>query len=117
MKRWWEDMDDAHVVVFLEYRALIKKLDLTAEQQKLFPNLLTTKLWSHCRNPNYFGELLIYGSFCLLPRHWVPCAWLACMVGIYWMYNMHLKEKSLARFGKEFEEYRARSGFFFPKLW
>ncbi len=40
---------------------------------KLKPgHLMTDGLWSRLRNPNYFGELLIYLGFGLLALHWAP---------------------------------------------
>lgn len=104
---------DMQKTMFLEYRALSKKHNVGQQQG----NVLQDKLWANCRNPNYFGELLIYTSFAILARHWVPMVWLGCMISVYWMYNMMLKEKSLSRFKDEFERYKAQSAFFIPHVW
>ena len=82
---------------------------------KLRPGLITDGLWSRCRNPNYFGELLIYLGFGLLAMHWAPLAVIALFIAVIWYPNMRRKERSLARY-PEFEEYRKRSKLFIPFL-
>lgn len=69
------------------------------------PQVLETKLWSVCRNPNYFGELLIYGGFNLCAMHWIPLAYLALVVVGLWLPNMRKKDASLSRF-EEFKQYK-----------
>ena len=46
----------------------------------LKPGLITTGLWSRLRNPNYFGELLIYLGFVAIPMHWLPLSALGAMI-------------------------------------
>ncbi len=60
--------------------------------------LLTDGLWRRCRNPNYLGELLIYGSFALLVHHWVPMLILALWIVAIWIPNMRKKDRSLSRY-------------------
>lgn len=91
----------------------------TADMQKhttlkLRPGqLMTDGLWSRLRNPNYFGELLIYLGFSLLAMHWAPLLVILLFVLIVWLPNMRKKDRSLARY-PEFAAYRARSKFFLP---
>jgi protein-S-isoprenylcysteine O-methyltransferase Ste14 len=80
---------------------------------KLRPGLITDGLWSRCRNPNYFGELLVYLGFGLLAMHWAPLAVIALFIAVIWYPNMRRKDRSLARY-PEFEEYRKRSKLFIP---
>lgn len=81
---------------------------------KLRPGeLLTEGLWARVRNPNYFGELLIYLGFGLLAMHWLPVLLLALFVAVYWLPNMRRKDRSLARY-PGFAAYRARSKLFIP---
>jgi steroid 5-alpha reductase family enzyme len=81
---------------------------------KLRPGeLLTEGLWARVRNPNYFGELLIYLSFALLAMHWLPILLLAAFVILYWLPNMRRKDASLARY-PEFTEYKRRARLFIP---
>jgi len=80
---------------------------------RLKPGLIQTGLWSRCRNPNYFGELLIYLGFGMIPMHWAPIAVLATMVLLYWVPNMRRKDASLSRY-PEFAAYKAKSKLFIP---
>jgi protein-S-isoprenylcysteine O-methyltransferase Ste14 len=78
--------------------------------------LITDGLMHRCRNTNYFGELLIYLSFALLSRHWIPIAVLASFMVVIWFPNMRRKDKSLSRHA-EYEEYKKRTSLLIPFLW
>ena len=88
------------------------------------PGLFFDGLWAKSRNPNYFGELLIYLSFVLMPfvdvnggigwERWLPIAALVAFVSLVWVPNMKRKDRSLSRY-PEFADYKARSGWIFPK--
>ena len=83
---------------------------------KLRPGqLIEDGLFSRTRNPNYFGELLIYAGFGLLAMHWAPVVILLAWVGVYWLPRMHKKDQVLARL-PGFEAYRQRSKLFIPFL-
>jgi steroid 5-alpha reductase family enzyme len=79
-------------------------------------HLVTTGLFAHCRNINYFGELLIYLALALLPMHWLPPLILLLIVAIVWLPNMRRKDRSLSRYPK-FQAYRARTKLFLPFIW
>jgi len=78
-------------------------------------HLLTEGLWRRTRNPNYFGELLIYLGFTMLAMHWLPIAVLLGVVLGVWVPNMIKKDRSLSRY-PEFAAYRARSSLIIPFL-
>ncbi len=82
----------------------------------LKPGLITEGLWSRSRNPNYFGELLIYAGFSGLAMHWIPFVVLTLFVSAVWIPNMRKKDKSLSRY-PEFAAYKKRSGWMFPRFW
>jgi protein-S-isoprenylcysteine O-methyltransferase Ste14 len=83
---------------------------------KLNPgHLIEDGLWKRVRNPNYLGELLIYGSFAALAQHWIPFAVLAMVVAIEWIPNMVRKDRSLSRY-PGFREYRKRTAIIVPWL-
>lgn len=106
--------------VFFHFSADMQKY----QALKYRPGLITDELFALCRNPNYFGELLIYLSFALLPMHWLPLAilafsvvilWVAFSVVILWVPRMLKKDRSLARY-PEFEDYRKKTALLIPYL-
>jgi protein-S-isoprenylcysteine O-methyltransferase Ste14 len=97
--------------VFLHFAADMQKW----ASLRLRPGLITSGLWARTRNPNYLGELLIYGSFALLAMHWLPWTVLLTVVLTLWVPNMRKKDQSLARY-PEFAEYKSRSGLLLPAL-
>ena len=99
--------------VFFHYTADMQK----HAHMKLHPgNLITDGMMYRCRNTNYFGELLIYLSFALLSRHWIPIVILAAFMMIIWFPNMRRKDKSLSRYS-EYEEYKKRTSLLIPFIW
>ena len=99
--------------VFFHYAADMQKY----AHLKLQPGkLITDGMMFRCRNTNYFGELLIYLSFALLSRHWVPIAVLFSFMIVIWFPNMRQKDKSLSRY-TEYEEYKKRTSLLIPFLW
>ena len=77
-------------------------------------SLITEGLFEHCRNPNYFGEIMIYMGFAMWsgqPFFVVPCflsVWLLAFVP-----NMLAKEASMSRY-KEWDPWVARTSLVFP---
>lgn len=112
---FWHFVADMQKTMFIEFRTKVKKE--LGEDSKVIDNLLKTKLWKHSRNPNYFGEMCIYGSFCVLSYHWLPFVLFGSIMVIMWGKLMQKKDKSLSRFGREFDEYKKTSAFFFPRFY
>lgn len=82
---------------------------------ELRPGLITDRLFSRTRNPNYLGEMLIYSGFAALAQH--PLPWL--VVAGWWAFflrNMRRKDSSLARY-PEFATWKSRSWLIVPKPW
>ena len=77
--------------------------------------LIQEGLFSKTRNPNYLGEILIYVSFAILSWHWLPFLILGDWIFGFFVKNMRVKDRSLARY-PEFEQYRESTGLLFPKL-
>ena len=99
--------------VFFHYAADMQK----HAHLKLKPGeLITDGLMSKCRNTNYFGEFLIYLSFALISKHWVPIAVLISFMTIIWLPNMRRKDKSLSRY-PDYEDYKKRSSLMIPFIW
>jgi steroid 5-alpha reductase family enzyme len=79
------------------------------------PGLITTGLFARMRHPNYLGEMLLYAAYALLARHWAPWLVLACVWGGLFLPNMLVMEARLSRH-PGWREYKARTGFLFPRL-
>ena len=96
---------DWEMGVFFHFGSDMQKhATLTARPKEL----ITTGFFRLSRNPNYFGELLIYLGFGLLAMHWLPIAILAGWVGGGWIPRMVKKDRSLARY-PEFSDYKRRT--------
>ena len=78
--------------------------------------LITTGMFARLRNPNYFGELLIYSGFGLLAMHWLPVVILCIWIGFIWIPRMLRKERLLAKL-PGFEEYKTHSKLFIPFIY
>jgi protein-S-isoprenylcysteine O-methyltransferase Ste14 len=79
------------------------------------PGLVTTGFYARMRHPNYLGEMLIYGSFALLVRHWIPWVILGFIWTFVFMTNIAAQEVSLSRH-PGWAAYKARTGLLLPKL-
>jgi steroid 5-alpha reductase family enzyme len=80
------------------------------------PRLIDDGLFSRSRNPNYFGEILIYTAFAILSAHWAPFAIVAAWSAAFFIPGMIRKDKSLSRH-PGYAEYRARSWPLVPRPW
>jgi protein-S-isoprenylcysteine O-methyltransferase Ste14 len=72
-------------------------------------------MFARTRNPNYLGEMMIYGAYALLVRHGLPWLVLAWVWGVVFVPNMLLKEASLSRY-PGWSAYRAATGLLWPRL-
>ncbi len=94
-------------------------LHYVSDAQKFFVlrvrnGLIEDGLFARTRNPNYLGELLIYGGFVLASWHWQPALVLAGWF-LYFVRNMRRKDKSMSR-RPEFTAYEQHTGMLFPAL-
>jgi steroid 5-alpha reductase family enzyme len=76
--------------------------------------LIEDGLFARTRNPNYLGEVLIYGGFVLASWHWQPALVLAGWF-LYFVRNMRRKDESMSRH-PGFASYKHRTGMLFPAL-
>jgi protein-S-isoprenylcysteine O-methyltransferase Ste14 len=91
-----------------------------SDAQKFFmlrerKGLITDGFFSRTRNPNYLGEMMVYGSFAALSGHWIPWVVLAWVWGGVFIPNMLRKDASLSRY-PEWAAYQARTGLLIPRL-
>ncbi len=75
---------------------------IAADCQKHFSlkyrkGLMTEGVFKYTRNPNFFGEVLIYGAYAILVNHWIGYAVLAYGV-IYFYSRMYVKDASISRY-------------------
>jgi protein-S-isoprenylcysteine O-methyltransferase Ste14 len=91
---------------------------MSADSQKHFTlryrkGLVEDGMFRHSRNPNYLGEMMLYGAYALLVRHWIPWLILAWVWGEVFLINMLMKDSSLSRH-PGWQEYKARTGLLLP---
>ena len=94
-------------------------LHYVSDAQKFFvlqlrKGLIEDGLFAKTRNPNYLGEVLIYGGFPLASWHWQPVLVLAGWF-IFFLRNMRRKDQSMSRH-PEFAAYKVRTGMFLPSF-
>lgn len=82
-------------------------------------DLIDDGFFARTRNPNYLGEVLTYSAFALMAT-WTPLGWLPWLLhGLVWTLmfipNWLRKDASLSRHDG-WEDYRERTGLFFPSL-
>ena len=82
---------------------------------QLRPGFFEGALWARSRNPNYFGELLVYCGFSMLAMHWLPFAVIVAFLVFVWIPNMRRKDRSLSRYDG-YSSYRRRSRWMIPFL-
>ena len=82
---------------------------------KFRKGLITDGWFSKCRNTNYLGEMMIYGSYALLSQHHIPWYILAYIWSILFFRNIIKKEESLKR-KDGWEVYSQNSGCLIPKF-
>merc|ERR1712002_110535 len=94
----------------------------SADVQKYFvlkarKGLITDGLFSRCRNPNYLGEMMIYGSFAAFcwnhPLWWFPWTWLVTVWTCLFYPSWLAKDKSMSRY-PEWSQYISVSGLIVP---
>jgi steroid 5-alpha reductase family enzyme len=94
-------------------------LHYVSDAQKFFvlqlrKGVIDDGLFARTRNPNYLGEVLIYGGFALASWHWEPFVVLAGWC-VFFNHNMRKKDASMSRH-PEFAAYKDRTGMFLPSL-
>lgn len=125
---------DLHKTVFIQQRETLHNIHEVIAQQEAkdgastgraahlssqIPKLtfLRSHLFALSRNPNYFGELLIYLSFATCSMSVYPVLYLLCMMLVVWLPNMRKKDASLSRFGDDYEQYSRSTAKLVPFLW
>jgi protein-S-isoprenylcysteine O-methyltransferase Ste14 len=90
---------------------------IAADCQKYFQlkyrkGLVTNGMFRYTRNPNFFGETLIYAAYALLAGHWLT--WIVFAYAVLYFYTrMLVKDGSISRY-PEWESYQAESSRLIP---
>ena len=77
--------------------------------------LISTGFFSRTRNPNYLGEMLLYGAFAILSADWRSWGILGFVWCTLFLQNMALKELSFMQ-KKGWIEYREQTLMILPRL-
>jgi len=82
---------------------------------RLKKGLIDYGMFAHTRNPNYLGEMMLYGSFALLSNRWIPWIILLSVWCFVFTLTMGVKEVSYRK--KEgWEQYSKKSYILLPKI-
>jgi protein-S-isoprenylcysteine O-methyltransferase Ste14 len=95
-------------------------VNFAADAQKYFmlrerKVLVRDGVFSRCRHPAYFGDLLSYASMTMLSAHWLPFLIYVFFFITVFLPLIYRKEKNLSRYA-EWPPYRSETGLLFPKV-
>ena len=82
---------------------------------KVKKGLITDGFFCLCRNPNYFGETLIYLSFAVVAGNWFGYIVVGTAVSVMFFPNMWIKDESFSS-RPGFKEWESRTYLFLPKI-
>jgi protein-S-isoprenylcysteine O-methyltransferase Ste14 len=107
-------MEPSNTIVFWAVAINLQGITwmIAADCQKHFSlkyrrGLITDGVFAYTRNPNFLGEIMIYGSFAMMVNHWI--GWLVMVYMITFFYaRMHVKDESISRY-PEWDEYARKS--------
>jgi len=77
--------------------------------------LIAEGMFSRTRNPNYFGEIMMYTSFAMFSQHWLPFVIISCFTIFVFLGIMRKKDEFLSQY-PEFEAYKKKTWLLFPKF-
>lgn len=75
---------------------------MCADAQKYFvlkikKGLISDGWFETCRNTNFLGEIIVYASFCVCARHYLPWIWCLFVWTAFFGGRFYLKDKSFAK--------------------
>ena len=81
-------------------------------QLKYHKGMMTDGMFRYTRNPNFFGEILIYVSYAMLANHWL--SWIVFGYAVFYFYiRMLVKDGSISRY-PDWAAYEAGSSRLLP---
>jgi len=75
--------------------------------------LITGGMFRYTRNPNYFGEVLLYVAYAYLAAHWVTWLLIAYMIFFAFLPRLYRKDVSLSRH-PGWKKYKSQTGLLVP---
>lgn len=78
--------------------------------------MISTGFFARTRNPNYLGEIMIYGSFAICTGHWLSYAIVMSIWMTLFAINMYLKDELSYKNKAGWEEYKRNSYILLPKI-
>jgi steroid 5-alpha reductase family enzyme len=78
--------------------------------------LISTGFFKNTRNPNYLGEVLIYGSFVICAGHIFSYMIFFCGSCLLFSINMYLKDRFSYQKKEGWATYKEESYILFPKV-
>ncbi len=90
---------------------------IAADCQKYFSlkyrrGLITDGVFTYTRNPNFLGEIMIYGAYAMLVNHWIGWCVFAYMIVVFYS-RMYMKDQSISRY-PEWDAYAKASSRLIP---
>ena len=79
---------------------------------KYHKGLITEGVFTYTRNPNFMGEIMIYGSYAILANHWAGYLVLAYAT-VFFYSRMVMKDASISRY-PEWDAYAKQSNRLIP---
>ena len=80
------------------------------------PLLIANGLWGRTRNPNYFGEIMLYLSFAMMTNHIISYMIVGWAIGFVYAIRMYQKELSLRQKPGYWDDYVHKSNLLIPKI-
>jgi protein-S-isoprenylcysteine O-methyltransferase Ste14 len=82
---------------------------------RLKKGLIDYGMFAHTRNPNYVGEMMLYGAFAMISNRWIP--WIILLTVWTCIFSLMMACKEVSFRKKEgWEQYRKRSYILLPKI-
>ena len=115
------DITYSRIIVVIIFYAVGVFYMLCSDAQKNFTllikkGLISNGLFFNTRNPNYFGEILIYLSFGMIAESWGIYFMLVCVWVIMFGMRMLIKDVLSLKKKEGAEEYFKKSYLLFPKI-
>jgi protein-S-isoprenylcysteine O-methyltransferase Ste14 len=94
----------------------VKETTLKAAETHRTEKIVTTRVYSIVRHPQYLGGLLAHVGISFLLSAWYSLLSTALMVVLIYLVSRKEEEELIREFGKEYEDYKKKVPMLIPKL-